>query len=514
MINLKKSLAKVTTIGTLAAIVLTSTYLYPQAGSVKAAQPKYTASSSYSLHFNDKAYTVKNVTINGKTIQYRAYENIVYVSNPVDTNYQIMNVFVPEEYFESASINGYTADTAPIFFPNQIGGYRDAKPATAERQSVSLALSQGFVVATPGARGHNTQDKNGNFTGKAPAGIVDLKSAVRYLRLNDEIMPGDAEKIIANGTSAGGAMTSLLGATGNNKDYEPYLDAIGAADERDDIFAVSSYCPITNLDHADTAYEWLFNGINTYTWIGGGTLTEEQKKVSDELKALFPDYLNSLGLVDYEARNSNGNGLKKAPGQIKQGTPLTLEANGEGTFKEFVKSYVIQSAQKALDDGENLSSLTWITIENGKVTDIDFEKFVEYATRMKIPPAFDSLSANSWENSLFGTENISGQHFTSYSLENSKVGGSLADPNIVKMMNPMNYIGEKGSTTSKNWRIRHGSIDRDTSLAIPVILATKLQNEGYNVNFELPWDVGHSGDYDLEELFAWMNEISKSKQKK
>jgi len=72
---------------------------------------------------------------------------------------------------------------------------------------------------------------------------VDLKAAVRYLRYNDKAMPGNAEKIISNGTSAGGAMSSLLGATGNNSDYEPYLQEIGAADARDDIFAASCYCP-------------------------------------------------------------------------------------------------------------------------------------------------------------------------------------------------------------------------------------------------------------------------------
>jgi hypothetical protein len=31
---------------------------------------------------------------------------------------------------------------------------------------------------------------------------VDLKAAVRYLRFNDAAMPGDARRIIANGTSA------------------------------------------------------------------------------------------------------------------------------------------------------------------------------------------------------------------------------------------------------------------------------------------------------------------------
>jgi hypothetical protein len=58
-----------------------------------------------------------------------------------------------------------------------------------------------------------------------------------------------------------------------------------------------------------------------------------------------------------------------------------------------------------------------------------------------------------------------------------------------------------------NFRIRHGAIDRDTSLAIPVILMINLQNHGISVDFHLPWGVPHSGDYDLTELFEWMDKI-------
>ena len=51
----------------------------------------------------------------------------------------------------------------------------------------------------------------------------------------------DAEHIITDGTSAGGAMSSLLGFTGNNPSYEPMLKAMGAADTRDDVFASVCY---------------------------------------------------------------------------------------------------------------------------------------------------------------------------------------------------------------------------------------------------------------------------------
>ncbi len=354
---------------------------------------------------------------------------------------------------------------------------------------MAAALARGMVIAAPGARGSSSRGESGENTGKAPACIVDLKAAVRYLRHNDKVMPGNAERIISNGTSAGGALSALLGGTGNSPDYGTYLKAIGAADERDDIFAASCYCPITNLDHADMAYEWMFHGLNQYrAREGRGTLTPEQIKLSGELKSLFPAYLNSLGL------------------KAADGTALRLDENGEGSFKDYLKSFVIASAQKALDAGKDLSSLTWITIKDGKVTDLDFAAYVAYATRMKGTPAFDSPALQTPENRLFGDATTDRKHFTQFGHEHSS-GASIADPAIVKMMNPMYYIGAEGATSAPYWRIRHGAVDRDTSLAIPVILATKLQNNGRSVDFAAPWGQGHGGDYDPAEFFAWVEHI-------
>ena len=182
------------------------------------------------------------------------------------TVYQKLNVYVPVEI----ALDEYKTDDSPIFFPNTIGGYMPGLPAEATSDEVKAALAKGYVVVAPGARGRTNYDDANHFNGKAPAVIVDLKAAVRYLRLNDKIMPGSAEKIISSGTSAGGAVSTLLGATGNSKDYEPYLLAVGAARQRDDIFATNAYCPITNLDNSDTAYEWMFYGVNDYYFLGGG----------------------------------------------------------------------------------------------------------------------------------------------------------------------------------------------------------------------------------------------------
>lgn len=452
-----------------------------------------------SLEFDVTNFKIQTQEFLGKIINIRAFEKILYVANPTDTTKQILNVYVPEEYFNGGTINGYSAKTAPIFFPNKVGGYMPAQPATfintpqgggpvgPPSNAVVMALSKGYVVASAGARGRVSP------AGKAPAGIVDLKAAVRYLKYNDKLMAGDANKIISNGTSAGGAMSTLLGATGNHADYEPFLKAIGAAQGSDDIFAVSAYCPITNLENADMAYEWQLNKIHGFNFRGKkGELDAAALKVSDDLKNAFPKYLNALNL-----KNRNGKKLK-------------LEANGEGSFKELVKSYIVASAQKALDLGVDLSKHNFLKIENKKVLSVEFDAYMIYLERMKTPPAFDALDNKSFENNLFGTNSVDNRHFTKYAFQNAKgINPQMADNLQIKMMNPMNYIGDKTAKTSQNWRVRHGAKDRDTGFAVPIILATTLQNKGFKIDFALPWDKPHSGDYDLEELFSWTDSISK-----
>jgi hypothetical protein len=454
--------------------------------------------SPVALRFDPSKFMAQSQELNGKTIKVRAYEKIVYVSNPVDTAYQVMNIYIPEEYFNGGSINGYTAQTAPLFFPNKVGGYMPALPATFKNSpqrgpmpggnqisSVLVALSKGYVVASAGARGRISPQ------GKAPAGIVDLKAAVRYLKANDATIPGDANKIISNGTSAGGAMSTLLGATGNHPDYEPYLKALGAANATDNIFAVSAYCPIINLENADMAYEWQLNKIHTFKFRGKeGTLDAVALKVSEELKNAFPKYVNGLNLKD------------------NAGKKLELNAQGEGNFKEYVKSFLAASAQKALTAGVDVSKYGFLQIKDGQVQSVDFDGYMQYLERMKTPPAFDALDNSSPENQLFGSATVDKRHFTPFALHYApNTLSSMADALQIKMMNPMNYIGAKGAKTATYWRVRHGAKGKDTSFSIPVLLATTLKNKGFKINFALPWDRPHSGDYDLDELFEWADSI-------
>lgn len=71
-------------------------------------------------------------------------------------------------------------------------------------------------------------------------------------------MPGNADWIISTGASAGGALSALLGASVNNPLFDPYLKDIGAAEADDNIYASSCFSPITDLDHSDMSYEWMY----------------------------------------------------------------------------------------------------------------------------------------------------------------------------------------------------------------------------------------------------------------
>jgi len=222
-------------------------------------------------------------------------------------------------------------------------------------------------------------------------------------------------------------------------------------------------------------------------------MTKEEIAVSKVLKDAFPAYVNSLQLKD------------------EQGHLLTLDKDGNGSFRDYIKGKYMQSAQDALSRGLDVSSASWVKVKNGKVVDVDLDAYPAAATRMKAAPAFDKLNLSSAENDEFGTENNTPKHFSAISKQYESKEGEMADSETIKLMNPMNFIGNGKAVTAKHFRIRHGAIDRDTALAIPAILALKLQNSGVDVNFYSPWNRGHAGDYDLPELFNWIDSICKAK---
>ncbi len=352
-----------------------------------------------------------------------------------------------------------------------------------------LALAAGYVVVSPGCRGRDNKAADGSYFGKAPAAIVDLKAAVRYIRHNAGVLPGNSHWIVSTGVSAGGALSALLGASGDASEYASYLKEIGAAEASDAIFASADFCPITDLQHADGAYEWMFGTVP----VRGGLVDQ---KLSKELKDGFATYQASLKLT----------------GQDGFGT---LTADNYADY--LLKAYVCPSANRYLSGLSEtarqtyLASNPWIKWSGSEAT-FTFTDYLAHIGRMKGLPAFDDFSMANAEPIEFGTKTTNARHFTDFSLRHTtgspaaKVDSGLQA--IVDMMNPMFFIGRDNPGSAKNWWIRHGAADRDTSLPIIVNLATSLENQGKNVNVHLYWDAGHGADEDPEDFVAWVGQIT------
>ena len=82
----------------------------------------------------------------------------------------------------------------------------------------------------------------------------------------------------------------------------------------------------------------------------------------------FPDYINSLGL-----KNSDG-------------TALTLNADGSGSFRDHVAGYIARSAEAALKSGQTTAEKLaaehpWLTLDGGRVTAVDFAAYAQAAGR-------------------------------------------------------------------------------------------------------------------------------------
>lgn len=91
---------------------------------------------------------------------------IVYCANPADLMYETLGIFVPEAYMDGVD-NGDGTCTCTV---------------------------------------NSTGEQNGYTAASAPAGVTDLKAAVRFYRSVAELLPGDSEL------------------------YAPYLAAIGAVE--------------------------------------------------------------------------------------------------------------------------------------------------------------------------------------------------------------------------------------------------------------------------------------------
>ncbi|WP_157430071.1 hypothetical protein [Actinomadura oligospora] len=188
------------------------------------------------LRFDGGGYLLKSASVkvgkSRKTVRYRLYSGIPYVSHPADPARQRLSVRVPVEVDGKAVNSG----RAPIMMTTANGGEEPA----AEN---GIALASGVVVVTSGVRD------------TAWDGIVDLKAAIRYVRHNKGRLPGDDARIVASGSGRGGGLAALAGASAGRGQYDDDLRRIGAAKASDLVYAVAASAPVTEIGKADLAYD-------------------------------------------------------------------------------------------------------------------------------------------------------------------------------------------------------------------------------------------------------------------
>ena len=501
--------------------------------------------------------------IDGKELKIEWYV-APYVSKPNRPEDQKINIYVPENVLEKAPVlfvvnNGgwfmddyfrTLDDNTGIAIKDGVNYLTDidtkANTSKGREQFSAMALKRGFVVVSYGARGRNNGATDGKYLSHSPATATDTKAAIRYLRANKNFLKNiDVDKIIVNGTSGGGAMTALIASSGNSPDFFEYLYEIGAAgisknedgklinnpEIGDNIFATMSYCPITDLGHADAAYEFTYNSTRKKLFENNNleydvATKENIMKKSEALKADYINYVNGLKL------------------KRKDGSLLTSENLNEEIIKlmrtEIEESIKEIGIEKMKSDIENSHwhGNNWLVLNDDGTYSYDFEEHKYFAamnTKLKIAPAFSNSGLyepqQQNEDNLFGTheepycpfeflswnedtvKNTVGKDDTGLTWDEfmkTEAGKNIAQQ--IKMTCPFDYLtNDTDVTTAPNWYVRWGMKDRDSSFALETVFYHEMLNckNIKNLNFEFAWLFPHSGNYDAKEAFEWLDSIIK-----
>ena len=553
--------------------------LAQEANNQEASSQERTTVGQYSLAFDNAAWQYDEIN----DIYWQV--GVVYVANPASLDYETLGIYVPGAYLEAtangdgtytasvksdAQVGQFTAATAPYVLPVNTPGFNASQAPTWLADGIANYTQAGMIYLQPGIRGRdNTTDSQGQeVVGGAPWGVTDLKAAIRYVRYNKDVLPGDTDKIVSFGHSGGGAQSAVLGASGDSTLYNPYLEALGAAMKdkegnpiSDAPYGTMTWSPITSLDYADAAYEWNLGQFADSNTRAEGTFTQA---LSQDLAKEYANYINQLGLKhegqaltlaeSSEGIYTQGSYATYLEGVVNQSLnnfladtsfPYTSDGAGPGGSTE---SVTYETAQAYID---SLNAETqWVTYDaaanRAKISSLaDFAKYVKTAS--KSVPAFDALDRSLAENAVFGVADANELHFdqlVARLLKNNQAKyESLTDWNsqyvtdfesdLAKtdslgktiaerqdLYNPMFYLtsaysGYQTSKPAPHWRIRSGLSQGDTALTVETNLALALENQANgtvkSVDFATVWGQGNTTaertGHASANFIQWVQEI-------
>ena len=462
----------------------------------------------------------------------KVYQGVYMNANVTNLANQTMLIYVPAAYLKTdasgkvvgvshdARVGRYTADTAPIVYLNECGGWRSSSPRAVD----TSFIEKGMVYVTAGARSRDAVDEAGLHTGKMPTPVVDLKSGVMALRANAGVIPGDKERIVSVGTSGGGQMSSILGASGDMREYLPYLyeaGAVGVTKQADGsyrsawpdhIYAAQMYCPIADIEHADLAYAWWWVDLADKGGVYKGKLTAFERRLQELEAEAFVEYLNGLHLT-------------------KNGAPLTLDGLRSGSYYDAVLQNVSDALNAMVRSGgvepetAYPDASAWLAKNaDGSYRVTDMAGFMVgtglSAKRNKAIPGFDAMDKSA-ENDAFGAPEEDKVHFSKgvarilseHYGELSRLDGfdaALVDNYIAEAFSGESadaierqtqlvnataiLLGADGIVPvhpAKYWRHRSGTADQHTSFSVGYNLCLAAAARGLNADYHLVWDMEH-----------------------
>ena len=553
--------------------------LAQEANNQEASSQERTTVGQYSLTFDNAAWQYDEAN----DIYWQV--GVVYVANPASLDYETLGIYVPGAYLEAtangdgtytasvksdAQVGQFTAATAPYVLPVNTPGFNASQAPTWLADGIANYTQAGMIYLQPGIRGRDntTDSQDQEVVGGAPWGVTDLKAAIRYVRYNKDVLPGDTDKIVSFGHSGGGAQSAVLGASGDSTLYNPYLEALGAAMKdkegnpiSDAPYGTMTWSPITSLDYADAAYEWNLGQFADSNTRAEGTFTQA---LSQDLAKEYANYINQLGLKhegqaltlaeSSEGIYTQGSYATYLEGVVNQSLnnfladtsfPYTSDGAGPGGSTE---SVTYETAQAYID---SLNAETqWVTYDaatnTAKISNLaDFAKYAKKAS--KAVPAFDALDRSLAENAVFGVADANELHFdqlVARLLKNNQAKyESLTDWNsqyvtdfesdLAKtdslgktiaerqdLYNPMFYLtsaysGYQTSKPAPHWRIRSGLSQGDTALTVETNLALALENQANgavkSVDFATVWGQGNTTaertGHASANFIQWVQEI-------
>ena len=501
--------------------------------------------------------------------------NVVYVDDPVLAEAQQMIIYAPTAYMTENADGGvsvdpegavtsstglvYTAESAPILIHNTSGGY-SSSTLTVDRSYIMGYLNEGYVAVEIATRGKETVDADGKYIGQFPALIVDMKAGIRFLKANADILPGNADFIVSRGFSSGGAVSAMLGATGNSPIFEPYLEEIGAADATDDIRVALASAPITNLSSADASYEWYHKANDSYWLFNAMAFDREGNDISDVFPVgrdnVYPLGSNMLGgahedelaallydwFVDYVQELGFDLGDDGRSGEFYDGL-ATLYSDA---LTEYLARYdELKDENMPATVEEYIESLSgWVSYdaETGRaaIASLD-DVMVNLVGRNKMVPSLDSYNYRSNENSAFVDADGDPKHFSptvrdalktlidgadSYGWTEDELayietlyqdyaeGVTEDSAEMLEIMSPINYIvGKDGyeGDIAPFWRLRIGSRDGDHGVPAAWLIAHGL--EAYRpeaqVSIGIAWNSPHSlSELTEQDLYDYIAEVA------